>query len=203
MVDDLILTIINNNGIDVTDSRDVAKMVGKAHNTLMRDIRVLLYRNPEYSYCFIKSTYKDSQNKIQPCYLMSEKGKNTLIEKSKLRMQSASLEIKFIDGLEKALEPFNIKGIRQYSVDKYRIDYYIPSLNIAIEYDEDGHKGYSYEAHEGRQAYIEEKLGCRFIRITDENDNYYNIGYVIKNMFTNFSYLINEKVNKQGDGKCE
>ena len=37
--DDLILTIINNNGVDVTDSRDVAKMLGKTHSNLMRDIR--------------------------------------------------------------------------------------------------------------------------------------------------------------------
>ena len=97
-------------------------------------------------------------------------------------------EIKFINKLEESLKPFNIKGEKQYIVknDKgtnYRIDYYIPSLNIAIEYDEDGHKGYSYEAHEGRQDYIENKLGCKFIRVSDKNSDEYNIGFILKNIF--------------------
>ena len=94
-------------------------------------------------------------------------------------------EIEFLDELEDALSPFNIKGIRQYSVidNKYRIDYYIPSVNIAIEYDENNHRYYSYENHEGRQKEIENQLKCRFIRISDDNTNSYNIGFVIKNIF--------------------
>ena len=94
-------------------------------------------------------------------------------------------EVEFLDNLEDALESFNIKGLRQYQVmdKKYRIDYYIPSLNIAIEYDEDGHKNYSYKKHEGRQKEIEDLLKCRFIRVSDDNTNSYNIGFVIKNIF--------------------
>ena len=43
-------------------------------------------------------------------------------------------EIKFIDKLEQSLKPFGIvEGIRQYRVFDYRIDYYIPNLNVAIE----------------------------------------------------------------------
>ena len=97
----------------------------------------------------------------------------------------ARKEIKFLDELEDALNPFDIKGIRQYSVidNKYRIDYYIPSLNVAIEYDENNHRNYSYENHEGRQKEIENQLKCRFIRISDDNTNSYNIGFVIKNIF--------------------
>lgn len=47
--------------------------------------------------------------------------------------------------LEKTLSVFELKGIRQFKVGKYKIDYYLPSLNIAIEYDENKHKGYTYE----------------------------------------------------------
>ena len=86
-------------------------------------------------------------------------------------------EIIFLDKLEQVLNSFNIKGIRQYNIDKYRIDYYIPSLNIAIEYDENGHANYTYEQHEGRQKEIEKELGCKFIRVTDENSDEYNILY--------------------------
>lgn len=82
-----------------------------------------------------------------------------------------------------SLEPFNIVGIRQYSVLEYKIDFYIPSLNIAIEFDENGHKHYSYAKHEGRQKRIEKKLGCRFIRVTDNKSNNYNVGLVIKEIY--------------------
>ena len=63
-----------------------------------------------------------------------------------------------------------------------KIDYYIQSLNIAIEYDENGHKSYTYEEHEGRQMYIENELNCKFIRVTDDESDEYNIGYIIKNI---------------------
>ena len=96
---------------------------------------------------------------------------------------SSRKEIEFLDKLENALIPFNIKGVRQYRVLNYRIDYYIPSLNVAIEYDENGHKDYTYEAHELRQELIEKELGCRFIRVTDDKDDYVNIGLVIKELF--------------------
>ena len=144
-----------------------------------------------------------TSNGQKHCYILSETGyiklvdtmkdKNIKIAKDILTeyfgtkedfiILSARKEINFLEALEKGLEPFNIKGIRQYNIDKYRIDYYIPSLNIAIEYDENGHANYTYEEHEGRQKYIENKLGCRFIRITDNNSDEYNIGLVIKELF--------------------
>ena len=95
---------------------------------------------------------------------------------------SSRKEIDFLDKLENALIPFGIKGINQYNVLNYRIDYYIPSLNVAIEYDENAHKHYTYEQHELRQKFIEEELGCRFIRVSDKNNDDYNIGLVIKQL---------------------
>ena len=91
-------------------------------------------------------------------------------------------EIEFLDKLENALIPFSITGIKQYNVLNYRIDYYIPSLNVAIEYDENAHKDYTYEQHELRQKFIEEELGCKFIRVIDKNNDDYNIGLVIKQL---------------------
>ena len=92
-------------------------------------------------------------------------------------------EIKFIDKLEQSLKPFGIvEGIRQYRVFNYRIDYYIPNLNVAIEYDENNHKNYTYSQQDGRQKEIEDKLKCNFIRVSDKNSDEYNIGLVIKNI---------------------
>ena len=88
-------------------------------------------------------------------------------------------EIKFLDKLQEALKPFDLEGIKQYKVLNYRIDFYIPKLNIAIEYDENEHKDYSYKQQQGRQKEIENSLGCDFIRISDKQNDEYNIGLVL------------------------
>jgi very-short-patch-repair endonuclease len=57
---------------------------------------------------------------------------------------------------------------RQYSVDKYVIDFYCPELKLAVEIDGNIHDEpdqKEYDAH--RQEHIE-KFGIIFIRITNE-----------------------------------
>ena len=58
--------------------------------------------------------------------------------------------------------------IPQYKIldGKYTIDWYIPQLKIAIEFDEDWHKA-TIEYDQKRQREIEEHLQCNFIRYKD------------------------------------
>lgn len=60
------------------ESREVAEMIGKEHNKLLRDIRnyieQLRLSNIGHSDYFTLSTYKNSQNKDMPCYLITKKG---------------------------------------------------------------------------------------------------------------------------------
>lgn len=86
----------------------------------------------------------------------------------------------FIERLEEFLSEYNIKGIKQYPTLNYRIDYYIPELKLAIEYDENNHNSYSYEAQEGRQKQIEKELGCKFVRVSDNCSNLKNIAKISK-----------------------
>lgn len=73
------LVIINHNGVNTTDSRNVAEMVGKNHKELMRDIRTYLnvistsakLRPLDF---FIENTYKDKKGEIRPCYLLTKQG---------------------------------------------------------------------------------------------------------------------------------
>ena len=73
------LTIKNYDGVNVTDSREVAEMIEKNHKELMRSIRGYInviedsakLRSQDF---FIESTYKNSQNKSQPCYLLTKQG---------------------------------------------------------------------------------------------------------------------------------
>lgn len=61
------------------------------------------------------------------------------------------------------------KIIPQFPVfeGKYRIDWYIPELKIAVEYDKREHL-YKTEKDNMRQKEIEKELGCRFIRYKEE-----------------------------------
>lgn len=75
------LQVFNFNQVDVVDSREVAKLVEKRHNDLLRDIRGYIEimeksgeRKIAHSDFFIKSSYKSEQNKEMPCYLLTKKG---------------------------------------------------------------------------------------------------------------------------------
>lgn len=191
---------------------DVMKMIqGSGKN--LGIIPVLEKGNILVADYFIESTYKvDGNNKSYNCYLLTKKGcellgsklqgEKGILFKSRFLAKFNNLDIKasikditkdfeyikrkeicFIELLSDSLKAYNIEGFSQYRVLNYKIDYYIPLLNIAIEYDENDHRHYIYEQQEGRQKEIEKELGCRFIRISDKNSDGYNIGYVIKEMF--------------------
>jgi len=72
------LTVINQNGKLLVDSREVAEMLGKPHKELLKSIRIYI----EYlgqgdfpqSDFFVESFYKNLQNKSQPCFLLTRKG---------------------------------------------------------------------------------------------------------------------------------
>lgn len=119
----------------------------------------------------IKSETKSSNFK--------EKLYNFLFPNNNTTFLHSRVEIEFLDSLKQSLQPFGIEGSNQFKVLNYRIDFYIPKLNIAIEYDEESH---IYKSSEDslRQKEIEKEIGCYFIRINTRNTHAWNIGYVIK-----------------------
>lgn len=72
------LTIINQNGQLLVESRQVAEMVDKPHNDLMKSIRqycdYLGQGNFSLTDFFIESVYLSDQKKVLPCYLLTRKG---------------------------------------------------------------------------------------------------------------------------------
>jgi len=72
------LKVINLEGQLVTDSRDVAEMIGKPHNDLMKSIRGysqhLTAGDFPLSKFFIPIQYEDSTGRKLPCYLLTKKG---------------------------------------------------------------------------------------------------------------------------------
>lgn len=71
--------IIKFDGQQTIDSREVAKMIGKQHKNLIRDIRRYIKDMEAGSKLsplsfFIKSSYEDAQGKTRDCYLLTKKG---------------------------------------------------------------------------------------------------------------------------------
>ena len=69
--------LFNFNGQPTLDSREIAKMIGKRHRDLIRDIRRYIsdmtpsakLRPAQF---FIESNYKDANGQFRPCYLLTK-----------------------------------------------------------------------------------------------------------------------------------
>lgn len=72
------LKLTNLNGIETVDSRQVAEIIGKPHNELLKDIRKYCEYLGEgkipHTDFFIESRYITKQNKTMPCYNVTRKG---------------------------------------------------------------------------------------------------------------------------------
>ena len=91
---------------------------------------------------------------------------------------SSRAETEFIDSLSKVLAPMDLSIMSQYKVDKYFLDGYIEELNIAIEYDESGHSN-KIEEDSTREEFIKKEINCCFVRVSNNDNILWNIGYVI------------------------
>ena len=66
-------------------------------------------------------------------------------------------------------EALGVKFRRQFSIGRYVVDFYCPSLHLAIEVDGESHASEDARAYdEARQREIE-SLGVRFIRVANDD----------------------------------
>ena len=88
-------------------------------------------------------------------------------------------EISFLKMLEEALKEIDVEMIHQYYVSGYRIDFFLPKYNLAIEYDEEAHKFHNGE-DKIREEKIEKETGCKFIRCSYKDSNVKNLMKILK-----------------------
>lgn len=118
-----------------------------------------IFLKPE-TFDLIKSTYNLKHRYVTKL--------NGIEIKNPLLMSIETASIGFIQEAFKGVVPM----VRQYRVNSYLIDLYIPSIKIAIECDEHGHTGYDQIKEEQRQKHIENKLGCTFIRFNPSSPDF-------------------------------
>jgi very-short-patch-repair endonuclease len=96
---------------------------------------------------------------------------------------------------DKGLKGYKFR--RQYSVDKFVIDFYCPKLKLAIEIDGDSHfiEGADISDRE-RQAIIE-SFGITFLRFTNK-EIYENVDGVLEKIFQNLPSPLLAKEGRLG-----
>lgn len=79
------LKALNHGGKPVVDSRDVAEMVDRNHNELLKSIRTYIGYLNEGNFApvdfFVESSYADAKGEKRPCYLITRKGCDMIANK--------------------------------------------------------------------------------------------------------------------------
>ena len=93
------LQVFLHGNTEVVDSREVARMVDRPHNDLMKSIRsyseyISTAGDFSLSDFFIPSTYQDSTGRTLPCYLLTKKGCDMVANKMTGENQTLALEAK-------------------------------------------------------------------------------------------------------------
>jgi len=114
--------------------------------------------------------------------------KNSEIEKRRLLRQNITKAEKLLWDKIRDRQLENCKFRRQYSVDKFVMDFYSSEFKLAIEIDGESYfKEGAAEYDNARQEFIE-STGIKFIRFTN-NDVYANLSGVLESIAQNIINL--------------
>lgn len=119
-----------------------------------------------------------SKNKIRFINWLKE---NNFVQYDEVFASTTSEEI-FMNNLEKIFSYMNLSIERQKIDNNYRLDGYIPELDVVIEYDENGHTHYNSEKEYEREMYIKNKYSY-IVRVNDFSDVLDNVGIVVNKIF--------------------
>ena len=174
---------LSNNTVQTMSSLEIAQLTGKEHRNVLRDIRTMLEElYSEKGIPNFGDTYLNEQNgQKYPVFNLPKQECLTLLHGYKFMSNEAYAKVvdyfkdveitaKFVrkeysfgeDVIKKLFNDYTV--ISQFSVlGKYKLDWYVPELKLAIEFDEQHHKSNRVKDSK-RQKEIEKALGCRFLR---------------------------------------
>lgn len=171
-------------------SKEIAEITGKRHADVLRDIRNIIKKGVSEVY-FTEAYYTDAKGETRPMYNVSIDGLSMLNQHysnkklgeicgQKVLVHATRFEVSFGNILIPILDELGLDVEKQLVVGDYRIDFYIPKLKVAIEYDEEQHNNpQSIFADKTREEYLNRVLGCKFIRVSFEDSDAVNVGKVL------------------------
>ena len=143
------------------NSIEVAKRTNRTHKHVLEGIDIYL-KNKQINKDAYKSTYINTRNRVYECYDLPFNLAIEFIDRCNHGGRYPRHEFSFgKDIINNLFSDYGI--IEQFSVLKYKIDWYVPELKLAIEFDEKHHSS-KVPNDSKRQKDIENELGCRFIR---------------------------------------
>ena len=126
--------------------------------------KILCRKLPVSNGKYYSTDVADMETLIELLRVISSPHKAQLLKGLGIAVTKPRNEFAFgADIIENLFSDYDIVAQMPVLDGKYRIDWYIPELRLAIEYDESGHE-FREKVDMERQHAIEAELGCRFIR---------------------------------------
>ena len=100
-----------------------------------------------------------------------------------------------LDSIKNAFEGENIQT--HYRVLGYEIDIYFHDYKLAVEIDEYNHEDRDIGSEVERQQALEKELGCKFIRINLDKDNFNDFKAINNFLGTSKNQIKNQLKNQQ------
>lgn len=166
--------------VDIPISNGGSQSVSIYNRNVLNQLAIIAYMNDKLNDVYKQVndlsedyTDTDSLHYLQhPIYHVAEN-----VTRYSLRLENV-----FGCMLEDTLKSFNLTIHRQYLCGKYKIDFYIPEINVCIEYDEHDHVDYDQTKEHHRLKYIQEQLNCNIIHVSDANSHSTNVGIVLREL---------------------
>lgn len=169
------LTVLNQDGTLLVESREVAEMIGKQHAHLMRDINgyqdILGESNFGLADFFIPHTYKDAQGKDRPCFLLTRKGCDMVANKmtgEKGVLFTAAYVSKFEEMEKKISDPFAHLSPEVRAI--FAVDYKVQELETRIE-EIDSKVETQITLDYGEQRRIQKAVAAKVYEIAADNEH--------------------------------
>jgi hypothetical protein len=181
-------TILKNQNKEISMTTvEIAECIGKRHDHVKRDVyKMLVELYGEEGALNFQEAYKTNRNQGYVCYRLPKKElclylnsmRNTKnaneinklfygfgLDINEISIPTERREFKFGEEIVNNLFS-GYEIIPQFQVQDYFVDWYIPELKLAVEFNEKHHK-YKKREDAKRQKTIEKLLGCRFVIYTD------------------------------------
>ena len=127
-------------------------------------VPMITLENSKSLVCYILRRNAKSQDEVKQLLECFD------IPQSQFESSIVSQPEKDIIGMVQRAIPF--ESLPQFNLGEYRIDLYIPELNVCVECDEDNHVSYDPVNEMKRYNFIRKHLGCEVVRFDPYATNF-------------------------------